>query len=119
MILPIVPDPYVTIQPPGPIVGAMIGSPLNANCIVNTVDGVEVNDVMIRWTGPGVSTDRFIIGNIISLGNNRYSRILRLEYLVKSDENTPYFCITTILEASETESFELESLVSKHVIKLH
>ena len=114
-MLPIVPDPTVTIQPPGPIVGAMVGSLLNANCIVSTVDGVEFNDVMISWTGPGVSTDRFIMGNITSLGNNMYSRILRLDYLLKTDENSPYFCITTILEASATESFELESLAGEYV----
>ena len=114
-MLPIVPDPTITIQPPGPIVGAMVGNLLNANCIVSTVDGVEFNDVMISWTGPGVSTNRFIMGNITALGNNMYFRTLQIEYLLKSDENNPFFCISTILEGSSTESFELESLAGEYV----
>ena len=114
-MLPIVPDPTITIQPPGPIVGTMVGNLLNANCIVSTVDGVEFNDVMISWTGPGVSTNRFIMGNITTLGNNMYFRTLQIEYLLKSDENNPFFCISTILESSSTESFELESLAGEYV----
>ena len=92
-----------------------MGSPLNANCIVSTVDGVEFSDVMISWTGQGVSTDRFIMGDITSLGNNTYSRALQLEYLLKTDDNSPYFCIATILQASAIESFELDSLAGKYV----
>ena len=92
-----------------------MGSPLNANCIVSTVDGVEFSDVMIIWTGPGVLADRFIMSNITFLGNNTYSRTLQLDYLLKTDENSPYFCIATILEASATESFELESLAGKYI----
>ena len=92
-----------------------MGSPLNSNCIVTTVNGVEFSDVMIRWTGPGVSFDRFIMSNITSLGNNTYSRTLQLDYLLKTDENSPFFCIATILEANDIESFELESLAGKYV----
>ena len=93
-----------------------MGSPLNATCIVSTVDGVEFSDVIIRWTGPGVSTDRFIIGDITSLGNNTYSRTLRLDYLLKTDEGiNHYFCIATLLEASAIESFELDPLAGKYV----
>ena len=92
-----------------------MGSPLNANCIVSTVDGVEFSDVLIRWIGPGVSTDRFIMSNITSLGNNTYSRTLQIDYLLKTDENNPYFCIATILEGSATESFELNYLAGKYV----
>ena len=93
-----------------------MGSPLNSNCIVSTVDGVESNDVLIRWTGPGVSMDRFIMGNISFLGNNTYSRTLHLAYLLKTDEGlNHYFCIATIVEASAIESFELDSLAGKYV----
>ena len=92
-----------------------MGSPLNSNCIVSTVDGVEFSDVMIIWTGPGISSDRFIMSNITSLGNNTYSRTLKLDYVLKTDENNPYFCIATILEASALESFELESLAGKYI----
>ena len=116
MVSSTVPDPSINIQPPGPITGAMVGSPLNANCIVSTVDGVEFSDVMISWTGPGISTDRFIMGDITSLGNNTYSRTLRLDYLLKIDvEINLYFCIATILEASDIESFELDSLTGEYI----
>ena len=111
----IVPDPTVTIQPPGPIMGYMVGSPLNANCIVSATNGVEFDDVMIIWTGPGVSTDRFIVGDITSLGGNNFSRSLDIEYLLKNDEINSYFCIVMILEGSGTESFELETLTGEHV----
>ena len=115
-MLPIVPDPTVTIQPPGPIMGAMVGSPLNANCIVSTVNGVEFSDVVIIWSGPGVSMrNRFIMGDIISLGGNNFSRSLDIEYLLKSDELISYFCIVMILEGGGTESFELETLTGEHV----
>ena len=41
LFLCIVPDFSITISPPGPIQGAMVGDPLVANCTMSTVDGVE------------------------------------------------------------------------------
>ena len=105
----IVEDPTVTISPPGPIQN-MVGNPLVANCTVSTVSGVEPSAVTITWIGPGVSTSRFNLSNRISIGNNMYLRTLHISYLIKSDENTPYFCIVTILGGNATESFEIESL---------
>ena len=87
-----------------------MGDPLVANCTVSIVSGVEPSTVMISWTGPGISTPRFSMSNRTSIGNNMYLSILRISYLLRSDENTPYFCIATILEASATDSFEIESL---------
>ena len=110
LFLCVVEDPTITISPFGPIQGEMVGNPLVANCTVSTVDGVEPSTVMITWTGPGVSTSRFSMSNRISIGNNMYLSTLRISYLIKSDENTPYFCIATILEGSATDSFEIESL---------
>ena len=111
-----VPDPNITISLPGPIVGAVVGSPLIAECTVSTVDGVELSDVMINWTGPGVLTDRFIMDSIISNGNNTYSRTLQLTHLMQADENSTYFCIVMILEASVVESFEIASLTGEDFI---
>ena len=110
-----VPDPNVTISPGGPIVGAVVGSPLVAECTVSTVDGVELGDVMINWTGPGVSTDRLIMGSIISDGNNTYSRTLQINYLVQTDENSTYFCVVMLLKVIAMESFELESLTGEKI----
>ena len=93
----------------------MIGSPLIAECTVSTVDGVELSDVMINWTGPEVLTDRFIMGSIISNGSNTYSRTLKLTHFIQTDENSTYFCIVMILEASSVASFELGSLIGEYV----
>ena len=108
-----VPRPTVIIQLSGSIVGAMVGSPLSANCTVMTVDGVESSAVMIDWSGPGVSTDRFTISNVTAGVNNVYYKTLNLAYLMSTDDHSPYFCVTTILEAIGTASFELESLAGK------
>ena len=113
-----VPDPNVTISLAGPIVRAVVGSPLIAECTVSTVDGVELSDIIINWTGPGVSTERFIIGSIISNGNNTYSRTLQINYLVQTDENSTYFCVVMLLEVIAMESFELESLTGE-IIGVH
>ena len=91
----------------------MVGSPLIAECTVSTVDGVELSDVMINWTGPGVSTDRLIMGSIISNGNNTYSRALHINYVVQTDENSTYFCMVMLLDVIAMESFKLESLTGK------
>ena len=48
-----VPTPTVSITPSGPIQGAMVGSPQDIQCTVNTVSGVELSSVMISWIGPG------------------------------------------------------------------
>ena len=115
VILHAVPDPNITISPPSPIVGAVVGSPLIAKCTVSTVDGVELSDVMIMWTGPGISTDRFNMGSIFSYGNNTFYRTLRLTYLIQTDESGTYFCIATILEASGTESLDVEALTGEDI----
>ena len=92
-----------------------MGDPLVVNCTVSTIDGVEPSTVLIQWTGPGVLTERFSMSNRTSSGNNIYFSTLRISYLIKSDENTPYFCIVIILEASGTGSFEIESLSGEDV----
>ena len=112
----IVPEPTITISPPGPITGAMVGDPLEASCTVSTVDGVEESEVLMAWTGPGVSALRFNMSDRISLGNNMYRSTLHVAFLIRTDETSPYFCIVTILEVSESTSFEIESLSGKNII---
>ena len=93
----------------------MVGSPLIAECTVSTVDGVQLSDVMINWTGPGVSNNRFIMGSITANGNNTYSKALQLTHLTQTDENSTYFCIAMILEVNGTESFEIGSLTGEFI----
>ena len=93
----------------------MVGSPLIAECTVSTVDGVELSDVMINWTGPGVSSNRFIMSSITANGNNTYSKTLQLTPLIQTDENSTYFCIAMILEVNGSESFEIGSLIGEFI----
>ena len=93
----------------------MIGSPLIAECTVSTVDGVQLSDVMINWTGPGVSNNRFIMGSITANGNNTYSKTLQLTSLIQADENSTYVCVVMILEVNGTESFEIGSLTGEYI----
>ena len=111
-----VPTPTVTISPPGPIQGAMVGSPLVINCTVSTVSGVEASSVMISWMGPRGSitttNGRVSIGSITDDGNNMYTRSLQFTYLMEGDEGT-YTCNAMILDTSGSQSVELQSLTSE------
>ena len=111
-----VPTPTVTISPSGPIQGAMVGSPQVINCTVSTVSGVQFSSIMISWMGPGeninATNDRVSIGSVTAGGNNMYTRSLQFTYLIEGYEGT-YTCNVMILETSESESVELQSLTSK------
>ena len=107
-----VPDSYITISPPGPIQGAMVGSPLVINCTVSTVSGVESSSVMISWMGPEggsiVNDSRVAISPTTSSGNN-YTSSLQFTYLMEGDEGT-YTCNVTVLEIIASQSVEIHSL---------
>ena len=91
-----------------------MGSPQVINCTVNTVSGVESSSVMISWMGPGgtiTSTiGRIFIGSVTDDGNNMYTRSLQFTYLMEGDEGT-YTCNVMILDTSELQSVELQSLI--------
>ena len=112
-ILQLVPTPTVTISPPGPIQGAMVGSPQVINCTVSTVSGVESSSVMISWMGPGggynTSNSRVTISPTTSSDSNNYTSSLQFTYLMEGDEGT-YTCNVTILETNGSQSVELQSL---------
>ena len=93
-----------------------MGSPQVINCTVSTVSGVESSSVMISWMGPGgnitTTNGRVSIGSVTDDGNNMYTRSLQFTYLMEGDEST-YTCNVMILETSESQSVELQSLTSK------
>ena len=110
----IVPDINITL-PSGPIQGAMVGSPQDIQCIVSTVDGVESNSVMIGWIGPrgAITTNgRVTVGSVNNDGSNNYSSSLQFDYLSEGDEGS-YTCNVMILDASSSQSVELQSLSGK------
>ena len=106
----------VTISPPGPIQGAMVGSLQVINCTVSTVSGVESSSVMISWMGPegniDATNDRVSIGSVAGGGNNMYTRSLQFDYLMEGDEGM-YTCNATVLGVSGSQSVELQTLSSK------
>ena len=127
-----VPTPTVTISPPGPIQGAMVGSPQVINCTVSTVSGVERDSVTITWmiaeggSGGGsggnhgvvdiiMSNDRVTIIPVISSGGYNYTSSLQFTYLMEGDEGT-YICDVMILETSETNSIDIENISSECIV---
>ena len=112
----IVPTPTVTTSPPGPIQGAMVGSPQVINCAVSTISGVESSSVMISWMRPGgvitTTNGRVSIGSVTDDGNNMYTRSLQFTYLMEGDNGT-YTCNVMILDTSGSQLVELQSLTSK------
>ena len=114
VIIHTVPTPTVIISPPGPIQGAMVGSPQVINCTVSTVSGVESSLVMISWMGPGgviTSDSRVTISSVTSSGST-YISSLQFTFLMEGDEGT-YTCNVMILETNGSQSVELQSLNSK------
>ena len=111
-----VPTPTVTISLSGPVQGAMVGSSQVINCMAHAVSGVGSSSVMISWMGPGgnitTTNGRVSIGSVTDDGNNMYTRSLQFTYLMEGDEGT-YTCNVMILNTSESQSVELQSLTSK------
>ena len=98
-----------------------MGSPQIIDCTVSTVSGVESSSVMISWMGPGgviitTTIGRVSIGSVTDDGNNMYTRSLQFTYLMEGNEGT-YTCNVMILDTSESQSVELQSLASKFIIK--
>ena len=97
----------------------MVGSPQLVNCTVSTVSGVESSSVMISWMGPGgeiTNDSRVTISPTTSSGNN-YTSSLQFTYLMEGDEGT-YTCNMRILDASGSQSIELQTLSRKFSLSL-
>ena len=111
----------ITTLPPGPIQGAMVGSPQNIQCMVSTVSGVELSSVMISWIGPGgesiTNDSRVTISPTASSGNNytsgnNFTSSLQFTYLMEGDEGM-YTCNVMVLETKNLYSLELSNLTGK------
>ena len=113
----VVPLPTIAILPSGPIQGAMVGSPQDIQCIVNTVSGVELSSVMISWMGPGgesiTNDSRVTISPTTSSGNN-YTSSLQFTYLMEGDEGI-YSCNVMILDTNISDTIRLINLISTYV----
>ena len=110
-----VPLPILTILPSNSIQGVMVGSPQDIQCIVSTVDGVELSSVMISWMGPGgesiTNDSRVSVSPITSSGNN-YTSSLQFTYLMEGDEGI-YMITVVILGITISKTFEFDNVISK------
>ena len=108
----VVPTPTIATLPSGPIQGAMVGSPQDIQCIVSTVNGVELSSVMISWMGPGgesiTNDSRVIISPTTSSGNN-YTSNLQFTYLMEGDEGI-YTCNVMILNVTKSSFISVYNL---------
>ena len=101
-----------------PTEGALVGSPQVMQCIVNTVSGVELSSVMIRWMGPGgefITNDSRVTISPTTFRNNDFISRLHFTYLMEGDEGT-YACDVTILKTSRSKVFGLYDLIGKFSI---
>ena len=92
-----------------------LGNPYEIQCEVYTDQVVHSDIVNITWIGPDndtvVNDSRIIVTTTNSIGNNHIST-LQFLYLKEGDEGL-YTCHVTILSNTDSESFELETILSK------
>ena len=86
-----------------------MGSPQVINCTVSTVSGVESSSVMISWGS--ITTDSRVTISPTTSSGNTYTSSLQFTYLMEGDEGT-YTCNVMILNTSESQSVELNTLSS-------
>ena len=122
----IVPEPTVVISPLMPLEDVMVGDHLQINCIVTTISGVESESVIIVWSGPpgegtaegpitSVLGGRVTFSNVTDSGGNNFTSTLNISYVMEGDEGT-YTCDVMILNATGTDSIEIENLPSQSVV---
>ena len=101
----------------GSIQGAMVGSPQDIHCIVNTVIGVELSSVMISWMGPGgesITNDSRVTISPTTSSSNNYTSSLQFIYLMEGDEGK-YTCNVMILETSSSNFINISTLTSTFI----
>ena len=115
----IVPTPRVTILPSDQIFGAVVGSPQDIQCIVSTVDGVELSSVMISWMhmGPGgesITNDSRVTISPTTFSGNNYTNSLQFSYITREDEGL-YVCKVAILETNKSVTVEISNVVGTYI----
>ena len=110
----VVPDPIVNFSL---MQNSMLGSPQAINCLVSTVDGVELNSVMISWMSTAVNItndNRITISSTTSSGNNNFISSFQFTYLIREDMGN-YTCNVSILETTVIASTALDNFASEYM----
>ena len=108
-----------------PLEDAMVGDHLRIICIVTANVGVELQSVIIVWSGPpgegsegpidSVLGGRVTFTDVKDLGGNNFTSTLNISYVMEGDEGT-YTCDVMILNATGTDSIEILNLSSQSVV---
>ena len=105
------------ILPSGSIQRAVVGSPLDIQCIVSTVSGVELSSVVISWMEPrgkSITNDsRVTISPTTSSGNN-YTSSLQFTYLMEGDEGM-YTCNVMILKTNLSHFINMQNPTGMYI----
>ena len=105
----------VTLSQPGPIQRA-VGDSLVLICSVNTLVGMNSTLIIFSWRRPGgdsiINDSRVTISPTTNSSNITYTSSLQFTYLMEGDEGN-YTCNVTIMDASGSQTVELQSLTSK------
>ena len=109
-------DISTTVDVYGTMVNLTVGDPYEIQCEVYTDQLVHSDIVNITWIGPNndtiVTDSRTIITTTNSTGHNHTST-LQFSYLSEDDEGMLFTCHVTILNNTDSESFEIEEILSK------
>ena len=100
----------VTISPPSPILGTMIGGSLSIDCMATTTTVVQANLLMFVWTGPAgaiTRNDTMTIQPTTSM-DNVYTSTLQFDYLTETDGGI-YNCTVHFFNVNGSSSVEIES----------
>ena len=104
--------------PIGSLQGAMVGDKQTIHCIINTVSGINLNSVIVKWIDPsGISltnSSRIAISQVtVASSNNNsinsFTSSLEFMYLMEGDKGT-YKCDVTILQTNTSVEFEVGAL---------
>ena len=115
-----VPNFNIYILPIGSLQGAMVGDKQTIHCIINTVSGITLNSVIVKWIDPsGISltnSSRITISKLTGSSHNNsmsnFTSSLEFMYLMEGDEGT-YKCDVIILQTNASIEFEIGALPGK------
>ena len=113
-----VPNFNIHILPIGSLQGAVVGDKQTIHCIINTVSGITLNSVIVKWIDPSeislTNSSRITISQVtVSSSNNNsmntFTSSLEFMYLMEGDEGT-YTCDVIILQTNASMEFEIGAL---------
>ena len=116
-----VPNFNIHILPIGSLQGAVVGDKQTIHCIINTVSGITLNSVIVKWIDPSgvsltnssrITISQVTVGSSNNNSINSFTSSLDFMYLMEGDEGT-YRCDVTILQTNASVKFEVGALLGR------